>query len=272
MLGKLIKHEFRATAPMMLLCNGILLLLSVIAGIYIAYVNDIYYNLSDGFYSSLGIFVIFAVAGILVVAFISRYYFFYRYYKNYFTDEGYLMLTLPVKSEELIISKMVVGFLWQLIVVVVTAVCALSLICGFSYNTLSINDILKLAFEIGEAYSDNKGVIFLFIICGILSYIIMLLGQYLAVSIGQLANKNKLRYSILVLVLMFIIRTIANSFLEFGVSTTSMINMMNSSFYGYSFYDKVTTGMVIEVVILIAVAVVLFFADKYFLDHKVNVE
>ena len=38
-----------------------------------------------------------------------------RFYKNFFTDEGYLMFTLPVKTSDLILSKTLVAVIWRLI-------------------------------------------------------------------------------------------------------------------------------------------------------------
>ena len=46
--------------------------------------------------------VIFYVMMVIVVGVISSFYFIYWFYKNLFTDEGYLMHTLPVKPWQLV--------------------------------------------------------------------------------------------------------------------------------------------------------------------------
>ncbi len=64
-----------------------------------------------------------------------------RFYKNFFTDEGYLMFTLPVKTSELLFSKMLVAACWKLV----------SMACIF----LSILGIATVA----AAYIADTGIV-----------------------------------------------------------------------------------------------------------------
>ena len=51
-----------------------------------------------------------------------------RYYKNVYTDEGYLTNTLPVTARQIVISKLSVGILWSIITGAVVCISVMSLI------------------------------------------------------------------------------------------------------------------------------------------------
>ena len=59
---------------------------------------------------------IIALIAFVVVTFILVY---YRYYKNLFTDEGYLTFTLPVRRQTLYLSKTLNALIWEVASVVV---------------------------------------------------------------------------------------------------------------------------------------------------------
>ena len=112
MLGKLLKHEFRATGRVMLPVLGVLILIALL------------FNLSVRFYDAsttvlvnvLFAFVVFAfVAGIIAAEIIALVLMINRFYKNLLGEEGYLMHTLPVSVHELVWSKIIVSFVWFLV-------------------------------------------------------------------------------------------------------------------------------------------------------------
>ena len=103
MLGKLIKHEFRATGRIMLPLLGALLVLSPIAGLIMraldrGQLKNLFRFLGG---AVVGLFFM-AVAAVFVIslALMVR-----RFYSNLLQDEGYLMFTLPVSTHSLIWSK-----------------------------------------------------------------------------------------------------------------------------------------------------------------------
>lgn len=110
MLGKLLKHEFRYYAkryiPFAAVILAVAAVLWIMAGGDSAYemYRDIDEDVFDVIYSLLV-----SVWGIATS--VLTIYVFYggisRFEKNLFTDEGYLMNTLPVKSSQLILSKFI---------------------------------------------------------------------------------------------------------------------------------------------------------------------
>ena len=113
MLGKLIKHEFRATKRVMLPLMALVLLLSVFAGFAsrgledmsgindIQFMRTLYFIILFSFFLSL-----FAVCVVTFVLMIQR------FYLSLLHDEGYLSLTLPVSVDEHILSRLIVSVVW----------------------------------------------------------------------------------------------------------------------------------------------------------------
>ena len=105
MLGKLLKHEWRAVWKVPVLLYGVLLLTGLIAGL--TFSMPIWGSDWVGLPMS-GVMLIlmfyFALIGVSVGITI---YFAVRYYKSMFTDEGYLTHTLPVSARELLLNKVI---------------------------------------------------------------------------------------------------------------------------------------------------------------------
>lgn len=93
MLGKLIKHEFRATGRLMAPLFGAMLLLAVFVR-----VSDLILSAADVpvFFEALNsLLLIVYVLAILSVTVFSTVLMIKRFHQNFLTDEGYLMFTLP---------------------------------------------------------------------------------------------------------------------------------------------------------------------------------
>ena len=110
MLTKLISHEWKDTFKVPVLLLTITVLLSAASLVYFSVADqataDIDLNVRN--------FVLY-IAYILILSGLSMIltiYFAIRFYKNLYTDEGYLMHTLPVKPWMLIVSKLTIGTIW----------------------------------------------------------------------------------------------------------------------------------------------------------------
>ena len=109
MLGKLIKHEFKATGKSFVLLFGATLALTIFSkiGMNLPFDNFIW-RIIIGVAAVGCVFCIFAG---FIVAFVIM---IYRFYNNMLKDEGYLSHTLPVKSWQHLISKLVTDLVWLL--------------------------------------------------------------------------------------------------------------------------------------------------------------
>ncbi len=127
MLGKLLKHEFRATARVMLPVILALLVVSVMANFGIRY-SDRSGSGSSGavldVLSTLSI-VLFAV-GIVAVIIVAVVLMVQRFRQNLLGDEGYVMHTLPVSVHSLLWSKLIVSAVWYLATIAAIFLAAMS--------------------------------------------------------------------------------------------------------------------------------------------------
>ena len=122
MLGKLIKHEFRATGRIMLPICGLLMLLAAAANLATRVLDNSHnslLNLIGGvivFAFALGLFVVGIAAVILMIQ---------RFYRNLLSDEGYLMFTLPVSVHGLVWSRIIVSLVWFIVTFVAIFLAAI---------------------------------------------------------------------------------------------------------------------------------------------------
>ena len=120
MLGKLIKHEFRATGRIMLPLLGAALVLSPVTGFIIRSFDR------EGFGGIVqflgGTFVGLFFAAVAAICITSIVIMVHRFKSNLLQDEGYLMFTLPVSTHSLIWSKLLVSFVWFVVTAVSSAV------------------------------------------------------------------------------------------------------------------------------------------------------
>mgnify|MGYP001127579390 FL=1 len=119
MLGKLLKHEWKAVWKIPVLLIGILLAAGMMAGF--TFHLPIWVSEWVGLPLSGVMMIITFYVAIIGVSLGITIYFAVRYYKNMFTDEGYLTNTLPVSSHQLLLSKVITMFSWDIISIIAIA-------------------------------------------------------------------------------------------------------------------------------------------------------
>ena len=111
MLGKLIKHEFRATGRLMAPLFGALVLLALAVR-----ANDLVFQHVESYSAFLNILnrllIIAYVLALLGVMVFSTVLMIKRFHQNFLTDEGYLMFTLPTSVHSLLWSKLITAALF----------------------------------------------------------------------------------------------------------------------------------------------------------------
>ena len=112
MLGKLMKYEFKATARIFLPMFAALLVVSLVSRIFITLRVE----------TPMAIGIALSVIMIIAVCVITLIITLQRFYKNLLTNEGYLMFTLPVKTDSIIWSKMIVATIWSILSLIIRQV------------------------------------------------------------------------------------------------------------------------------------------------------
>ena len=122
MLGKLLKHEFKAVNRLMIPLHLGLILITIVGRFYVQFVmNRPHVNYSNYtlrmWEGLMDVLLISAYVIALIAIFIITWLYLdiLRFRKNLFTDEGYLMHTLPASAAEHIAAKLTVSTVWQIV-------------------------------------------------------------------------------------------------------------------------------------------------------------
>lgn len=209
--------------------------------------------------SSLGIFIYLAVS----------------FYKSTYSDEGYLLHTLPVTPREILFSKIIVMSILQFMIGL--GIC-LSLIILF----ITTSNNLGLTFEeIQDAFMlmrrdleplFRSGIpsftsfIVLFILLIIISIIYS--GTYIvsSVTLGQLARKHKIGASILAAILINIAVSSIVSFVQLPVIGLGWnIDESNIIQYFFLYLALITLCQAI-------ITIILYIISEYVMTKKLNLE
>ena len=258
MLGKLLKHEFRATRRVMLPLMALVLLLSVFAGFAsrgledmsgindIQFMRTLYFIILFSFFLSL-----FAVCVVTFVLMIQR------FYLSLLHDEGYLSLTLPVSVDEHILSRLIVSVVWFAAVALLcmtTLLVVLSIgapeFTGFGEMLRDLPELLKMD-EVPQILGGGLVVAF----AGACA---LCLQCYCAMAAGCSADDHKLLLSFVSYFLLGFATTIINSNL-FAVSGA----LLNSD-EGFHLY------LWLIALIQAVYAAIFYFAARWFLKNKLN--
>ena len=272
MLGKLIRHEWKDSCLFMIILNGTILVLSILGAFFFrsADISDLSYdNPLHGL--MYGTYMMVYVVGIVVLFFGSTIYFYARFYRNLYTDQGYLMHTLPVNEHELIFSKLIVAMIWKIISAIIV-LFGIELIAYSAYDgdLPTIPEIQEKIIDWGVepgrlALGTFLGLLFAF---GYALYTYFL--GYASVSIGQFAVKNKVIASIgAFLGIRFIIRLIRNIFSAFIVEMrffSALVGPIENT------SENMIKALAISNLLIYLVCFVLYLITHQIMKNRLNLE
>lgn len=276
MLGKLIKYEFKATSKFILMIFGLLLALSTMMSVSLAFnLDEIIAGISQEFQVGgliLGVvaFLIIMLFVVLNVAAICGMFFYAisRFKRNLLGDEGYLMHTLPVKTRDNILSKSIVSVIWTIVSFFVVGLAYFILLIGISETDIfkdlayAISHINWGDAEVIDVVMEKIIVLIEFGFSILTSIIAMYFQIYASMSIGFSSNTHRVAKSIGIYVIIEFIKGMANAVVTgplflFGIGGVSIITNPHVAICG---------GILINLIY----ATVLYFVTHHFLSKKLN--
>ena len=220
MFGKLVKHEFRATAriiPFVFLVTLFLALVNVLSGFLDIGVAS---NISFGLTITMCIAQV-AVAYALVI---------WRYYKNMYGSEGYLTHTLPVKTHLHLWSKLLVGYIWSVLSYAVSAGAVAIIVIAKVHKADGNLNAISTGYR---SLLQEKGLVnyqtALWVVFGIfllISILMVLTEAYFAITLGNLSKLHSLGVGgpilmfFLEYIFLQIVSTVSVLFIPIGVKIT----------------------------------------------------
>ncbi|MBO5293527.1 MAG: hypothetical protein J6B10_10150 [Lachnospiraceae bacterium] len=273
MLGKLTKFEFRAVNKVLLLINAFTVLLTLIGCLTFASPLWDFESAYTGVLAMSSILIYYIA--IIAISLFCCVYLAVRFYKNLYTDEGYLMHTLPVTPRELILSKTIAAFCWLLItgLLICFSVCAILGSAYLKFGVEEFEDISNVFFALNdftkEVYDMSLTGFCIFMIVamvvGSFSSIFMI---YAAISVGQLMHKHKVLGSICCYIGFYFIQ-----------QTLSMITMipywvkiftLDFPEDGLGSYMKYQ--LTISIILSAVLAVIYYIITEYMMKKKLNLD
>lgn len=199
-----------------------------------------------------------------------------RFYKNLYTDEGYMMHVLPVTHRQILLSKLIIHSLFTLFTGLLVFVSVIVLFLPLASLQTS-QTLYTLWLEINNVFYEAFGMAplplalyFLFImIIGSISGILMI---YCSITIGQTFRKHKVMASILCYVaLYFILQTIV-SLAMMPQMLTMMVDTMEAASSTFDIGRYVQSTLLIALFSSLISGVIYYIITDYLMGKKLNLD
>jgi hypothetical protein len=272
MLSKLLKYEFKDTArtiPLLYLVG------LIFAGLVLFSVKLLHIQWFQ-FTTSVVLMLLGIAVSIITFVIIVM-----RFYKNLYSNEGYLMFTLPVKPGLLLASKSIAAFFWMILSYCFTAGAFLVSLYGFG-----VTGELALAMDEIKSLGAEK-MIYLFIPAIVLATLYLLGQIYFAVTVANTPTLHSMGIAAAFLVfiatniILQIVEAIFTVFIPFSIEIGfEKINasLTSKNMFGFileTVKGSEPTGIVIGLggyVFEIVMVCVLFYVTSRMMKNKVSLK
>ncbi|MGM9535654.1 MAG: hypothetical protein ACI3VR_10385, partial [Intestinibacter sp.] len=267
MLGKLMKYEIRSCGRIFFPFYIIVLVFSILGGLFINFDNGVHDFSFVYLMGMLAAFALFVAAIVLTIVLIVQ-----RFNKSLLGDEGYLMFTLPVSKESLVLSKFLTSLIFIILTVIVSLVSITLVSVMFSYKVDEVLDMGYFFRSVKEVFSQNVGGMAFYSLNYIASYSTFILTIYLVIAICHLNIFSK--HKVLSALGSFIVLSVIQSGIEGAIAllvTDDKALAMSENISGFDvngFFNAAFSVGTYDIIIFAAnviIAVALFFATTILL-------
>lgn len=274
MLKKLLKYDLRAIFKYWWILAISSVGLSLVGGMCLyalTHFIDSDPNVIMIIIAALGIVA--TVIGLSAFLIVTEILIFVRFYKNFFTDEGYLTFTLPVKRSHLLNSKLIVTVAASLATILVLIVDVIMILAIGTPDFFNSEFWRAIGWFFGEAAKalGAYGVIYAIeiVLIGIFMSLSSILLLYICITLASIIVKKA--------------KVIAAIGIYYGAYTAvsfavQMIYIFGLMFIGGTFANIPETAMMGAVTLILlvllafvaALCVALYLLEYYLLDKKLN--
>ena len=271
MFGKLLKHELKHTARY----HFAILLASVIATVFmgVSLIID-----AESLMSMAMIPLVIVAITVIIISLVSV---IKNFYETIFSRQGYLTMTLPVKGNQLLASKIIISFFW-VIVSYIAAFLPFTFIFIHVKKQLDADNMTdELVQSITEILPPTGAIILVvafFVITSLISILSYVGYVYFSVTMAntRLLSKHPKLFGALIFIAISVISgkisdlTLKFAPLSFAVSDEKAFFTFKSIWEldGYILNCFDVNSYIVEAVI----AVILLFVTGYFIENKINVK
>jgi len=257
MLGKLMKYEFLAMGRIFLPMFGALIAVTLIQRALMMLPSQVPMTIST-VVAAIMITAIFVATVILTIQ---------RFRKNLLSEEGYLMMTLPVKVDYLILSKL---FVAAICVLASTIVIGLAILILASYDFADISLVLAEMFD----YIDSQSIVFVLqgIVVAILMSFAGTLLLYTCMALSMLTNKRRGLFSFGAFVVITTAMQILTATIAYIAFTLSLQRTITASLNEMSYFAAGQVVVWSYIAVLLAICAVFYFITRHMLKKKLNLQ
>lgn len=284
MLGKLIKYEWKSSDRLFFTIHGFILVFGIVARLFMEVFGGIETALSTEHFNIIGL-----ISGMLTFGFVvsvSCSFFFthifigYRFYKNVFTDQGYLTNTLPVTPDQIILSKGITGLAWTVINILTVLLSGII----FSANSFSFSEMFR-------SFREFFGVIHHVPACGWLGIVLLLLTPfimiallYFSVAVGNLIASHK----VLGAVITYFVTNFATQIIYLFAFAFSFVapaeqfanqievatagEMINTDMMTSALNGLLCPGLISSIILTVVLIAVFWFVTRLIMTKKLNLQ
>ncbi len=264
MLGKLIKHEFKTSAKLLIPLNLIVIGITLIG--CLLFRSGLLQTLHVEFLNAVFLFLY--IISLFALFILTAVYLTMRFYKTMYSSQGYLTHTLPVSSASILNTKILTSVFWVLLALIITACSIWFLIRSASGVTISPEEFRILQ----ERFFNEMGIeigSFLATIAGTVtvSCFTSVLMIFASLSVGQLFRQYRIPAAIGACIVFYFIQQIASVILLLLLGINAMEHASSAA---QGDFTKLLLGSVTAEELLFAVAY--YILCYYFTKKKLNLE
>lgn len=270
MLRKLIKYDKRALRKISLSMFLVALVAGLLSGLCLRFQDKASeYLVLELLISLVNLISLFALAAsmLVVIVFVAL-----RFYRNFYTDEGYLTFTLPVRRTQLMFSKTYVGFsaiVKQLIAILGGVAIILAFVWDKATDETAMTSLAEIiVVAIRELWAADPKMFVIYAVegfVGILAYLLFdLMLIYLCISLASVIVK-KARIAVAIAIFYF-----ANSFVIGGIELAVILLTVSASEGFFLLIENVPLPEQEAVLVLFILALILFLLIESFICYMIN--
>jgi len=261
MLGKLMKYEFMSMGRIFLPIYGALMAVTIISRLLMLLPN----TYTPAVISTITASLLIAATSVITLILILQ-----RFYKNLLTNEGYLMMTLPVKPDLLISSKLFVATIFTIATFLVSILAILILadyssVTGFD----SFFDLFLASYSTPQVVLLTAEV-FILILLAIFASILLL---YTCMSLSLLVNKRRILFSFgMYVAITTVLQIIAVIMITALVALEDMDGTLSRIFSEMSTFATSQAILLTLIALTLGLCATLYLTTRYMLKWKLNLQ
>ncbi len=265
MLGKLIKYDLKYGVRMFIILHVVLLGVCTLGRFF--YMERIDFHAPvNTIISSLIVFTSVLILLFTAVCFGITALIAVRFYKNLFTDEGYLTWTIPATATQHLMAKIISGVIWESGNLLLCSLALWILVSGKNVTTAYAEVSPEVTHTLGMPLGQFGIIGLLYALLGTLGSVIIV---YLCICIGQLFPGHHVLCSIVV----YFIFTAITQIVTFAMMFAFKIAPGSANYYRMmegnpSYY--MLTSFRISAIMSVFIIIIGYIAVHYIMNKKVN--